>query len=68
MPNLLDIYWFCVHLVITMANTLHLSYYEVNFWMFCVIFPGLLILTSIAAILQTIHLVYAMWISTGYPR
>jgi hypothetical protein len=39
----LSIYIYCTDFVINLANLFNLSYYEVNFILFCVLYPVLLV-------------------------
>jgi len=46
MNNLVElgkfIYAYCTDFIINLANILNLSYYEINFIIFCLIYPGLI--------------------------
>jgi hypothetical protein len=37
------LYAYCTDFVINISNLLNLSYYEVNFFVFCILYPGLII-------------------------
>ncbi len=37
------LYFYCTDFIINLANILDLSYYEINFFVFCVIYPALLL-------------------------
>ena len=41
------LYGYCTDFVINLANILHLSYYEINFILFCLLYPLLLIFSFI---------------------
>jgi hypothetical protein len=47
MNNIIDlgkfIYAYCTDFIINLANILNLSYYEINFVIFCVLYPILII-------------------------
>ncbi len=38
--TVITIYAYCTDFVINLANILNLSYYEVNFILFCILFPA----------------------------
>ena len=40
---LVTVYFYCTDLIINLANIFNLSYYEINFLVFCVLYPLLLI-------------------------
>ena len=50
------IYVYCTDFTINLANLTNTSYYEVNFFLFCVIFPVLLIVLPCTAIFLKIKL------------
>ncbi len=50
------LYAYCTDFVINLANILNLSYYEINFVLFIVIYPLLLLLTPIIYMVQRIRL------------
>lgn len=49
-------YAYCTDFVINLANLLHLSYYEINFWVFCVVYPFLLISLPVLFFVQQLRL------------
>ncbi len=60
MNNLVElgkfVYAYCTDFIINLANILHLSYYEMNFIIFCLLYP-ILIFSSIGLyIIQKIRL------------
>lgn len=54
------IYSYCTDFVINIANLFNLSYYEVNFVLFCILYPLLLILSPIVYTLLKIRLKKAL--------
>ncbi len=50
------IYIYCTDFMINLANLMHLSYYETNFFLFCIIFPAMLVASSAFYIFQLIRL------------
>ena len=46
------LYAYCTEFVINLANILNLSYYEVNFIIFCVLYPLLLIVFFVLYLVQ----------------
>lgn len=52
------IYNYCTDFIINVANLTHLSYYECNFILFCVLFPFLTITLSCYLIYLKIKLKY----------
>jgi fucose permease len=53
---MMNVYAYCTDFIINLANILHLSYYEVNFILFCVIYPILIIGLPIFYLVQKIRL------------
>ena len=43
---IISIYTYCTDFVINLANILDLSYYEINAWIFCIIWPIVTILLA----------------------
>ena len=41
------LYNYCTDFVINLANYTKLSYYEINFILFCIVYPGLIIILPI---------------------
>ena len=39
----MELYVYCTDFIINVSDILGISYYEVNFWIFCVLYPVLLI-------------------------
>ena len=54
------IYVYCTDFVINLANLFNLSYYEVNFVIFCIVYPLLFILSPIVFTLLKIRLKKAL--------
>lgn len=54
----LEVYAYCTDFVITCANLLHLSYYEINALLFCIIWPALTIALFGTLILQISRFIY----------
>ncbi len=50
------IYAYCTDFIINLANILHLSYYEINFIIFCVMYPILLFGSAFIYIIQKLRL------------
>jgi len=50
------IYMYCTDYIISLANIFNSSYYEINFYIFIIIYPLLLILTFSIFIIQKIRL------------
>jgi hypothetical protein len=50
------IYNYCTDFVINLANITHLSYYEINFILFCILYPLLAIGLSLLLIIQKIKI------------
>ncbi len=50
------IYSYCTDFVINLANILNLSYYEINFIVFCILYPLLIIVSLGFHIRQKIRL------------
>lgn len=50
------LYFYCTDFIINLANILGLSYYEVNFFIFCVIYPVLLLRLVFTFCIQKIRL------------
>jgi hypothetical protein len=50
------IYVYCTYCVINLANLTGLSYYEINFFLFCIGYPLLLIGSIVLLILQKFRL------------
>lgn len=46
----LFVYGYCTDFTINLANLTNTSYYEVNFFLFCLLFPVLLIVLPLTAI------------------
>ncbi len=53
---MMNVYAYCTDFIINLANILNLSYYEVNFILFCVLYPILIIGLPLFYILQRIRL------------
>lgn len=51
----IDLYMYCTDFVIYLSNLSGLSYYEINFLFFCVLYPVLLILGTLFFILQKLR-------------
>lgn len=51
-----NLYIYCTDFTINLANLTGTSYYEVNFFFFCVLFPFLLVVLPITAIALRIRL------------
>ena len=51
-----NLYAYCTDFVINLANLLNLSYYEINFMLFCVLYPLLFIGSFGAYLVQKIRL------------
>ena len=50
------IYNYCTDFVINLANITHLSYYEINFILFCILYPLLAIGLPLLLIIQKIKI------------
>lgn len=50
------IYFYCTDFIINLANILKLSYYEINFFIFCLFYPLIVMLLSLVFILQRVRL------------
>jgi hypothetical protein len=50
------LYAYCTDFIINLANLSGLSYYEVNFFIFCVIYPLLLIISPLWYAIQLLRL------------
>lgn len=50
------IYNYCTDFIINLANCTNLSYYEVNFFLFCVVYPLLVLGLPILYIIQKIKI------------
>ncbi|MBC6368859.1 hypothetical protein [Algoriphagus sp. AK58] len=46
------VYNYCTDFVINLANILNLSYYEVNFFLFIILYPALLLGTALLFLIQ----------------
>ena len=51
-----ELYAYCTDFIIILANITGLSYYEVNFVIFIIIYPLLLIITTTLFIIQKLRL------------
>ena len=52
----MNLYSYCTDFVINLANILDLSYYEINFIVFCILYPLLLISSFGFYIMQKVRL------------
>ncbi len=52
-----QVYFYCTNFIINLANLLGLSYYEINFFIFCVIYPFLLFSLLLIFVVQRVRLV-----------
>ena len=52
----MNLYSYCTDFVINLANILDLSYYEINFIAFCILYPLLLIVSLGFYIMQKLRL------------
>jgi hypothetical protein len=50
------IYVYCTDFVINLANLTHLSYYEINAIIFCLVWPIVTVLAALAFMIQKIRL------------
>jgi hypothetical protein len=53
-----SIYTYCTDFVINLANLLNLSYYEINAWIFCIIWP---LVTVVLLIIRTFQILYKVF-------
>jgi hypothetical protein len=54
----IEVYAYCTDFVITCANLLHLSYYEVNALLFCIIWPLLTMALFGTLFIQILRFIY----------
>jgi hypothetical protein len=52
----MNVYAYCTDFVINLANIFNLSYYEINFILFCVLYPILIVGSIIAYIIQRLRI------------
>jgi len=50
------VYNYCTDFIINLANLLELSYYEINWFLFCVLYPILILSSFIVFIIQVLRL------------
>lgn len=51
-----NLYAYCTGFIINLANPLRVSYYEVNFVLFCVLFSLILIASAVPYLVQKVRL------------
>ena len=51
-----SVYAYCTDLTINLANLLNLSYYEINFVLFCLLYPTLIVSSVLLYTIQKIRL------------
>lgn len=49
----ISLYIYCTDFIINLANLFNLSYYEVNFWIFIIIYPTLLFASMLVYFIQS---------------
>ena len=54
----ISIYVYCTDFVINLANILNLSYYEINAWIFCILWP---IITILLVLIRTTQIIYKLY-------
>ncbi len=55
---IISIYTYCTDFVINLANILDLSYYEINAWIFCIIWP---IVTILLVCIRTLQISFKIF-------
>ncbi len=54
------IFQYCTSFVINLANYLGISYYETNFFIFCLLWPGVSLLLLAFALIQTFRAIRSL--------
>lgn len=51
----IDVYMYCTDFIINLANIFGFSYYEVNFMIFCVVYPVLVVSLFLTYVVQRVR-------------
>jgi len=57
------LYWYCTDFCVNVANLLGVTYYDFNFWLFIIVFPG----TLIALTAVNVARLYRIASGRGFP-